>query len=91
MGHPIGALTAVLSRRLLTRSAMQKVVHGKNLTSSINLGVLWDENPGRDCEPGTFAELLRYGTVHFEQTRKTIEYVQAPAPPTTLKKGLLEP
>ncbi len=69
---------------------MQKVVHGKNLTSDRNLGLLWDENPGKDCEPVTFAELLRYGSVHFEQTRKEIEYVQAPAPEKTLKKGLLE-
>lgn len=77
--------------RLLTRSSMQKVTHGKDLTNSIHLGALWDENPGMDCQPGTFAELLRYGTVHFEQTRESIVYVTAPAPPEILKKGLLEP
>ena len=77
--------------RLLTKSSMQKIVHGKHLTDSINLGVLWDENEGKDCEPGTFAELLRYGTVHFEQTRPEIAYEKAPRPPRTMKKGVLEP
>lgn len=76
--------------RLLTKSSMQKITHAKNLTISPHLGVLWDENPGKDCRPGTFGELLRYGTVHFEQTRKEIEYVKAPKPPTTMKKGVLE-
>ena len=79
--------------RLLTRSSMQKITHGKNLTKSPALGVLWDmdENRGKDNEPGTFAELLRYGSVHFEQKRKGIEYVAAEKPAHTLQKGLLEP
>ena len=77
--------------RLLTKSTMQKVTHGKHLTVSPHLGVLWDENPGKDCEPGTFGELLRYGSAHFKQTRKEIEYVRAPKPPATMKKGVLEP
>jgi hypothetical protein len=79
-----------LTWRLLTKSSMQKITHGKNLTNSVHLGVLWDEHPGSDCEPGTFAELLRYGTVNFEQTRASIAYEKAPAPAETLKKGLLE-
>ena len=77
--------------RLLTGSSMQKITHGKKLTSSLHLGVLWDERPGKDSEPGTFGELLRHGTVHFKQTRDDIVYVKAPAAPTTVKKGLLEP
>ena len=79
--------------RLLTKSTMQKVTHGKNLTKTPALGVFWDaeENQGKDIEPGTFAELLRYGTVHFEQTRESIEYMEAKKPEQTLKKGLLEP
>ena len=80
-----------LTWRLLTKSCMQKITHGKHLTNSIHLGVLWDENEGKDCEPGTFAELLRYGTVQFEQTREEMEYAKAPRPPKTMKKGLLEP
>ena len=77
--------------RLLTKSSLQKITHGKNLTNSIHLGVYWDENEGQDAGTGTFAELFRYGTVHFEQTRPEISYVQAPRPEKTLNKGLLEP
>lgn len=79
--------------RLLTRSSMQKITHGKNLTKGAALGVLLDEkeNEGKDVAPGTFAELLRYGSVHFEQKRKDINYVKTRKPEHTIKKGLLEP
>lgn len=79
--------------RLLTRSSMQKISHGKHLNKTPALGLLWDlkENDGKDNEPGTFAELLRFGSVHFEQTRKDILFVQTEKPPQTMKKGVLEP
>ena len=79
--------------RMLTKSSMHKITHGKNLTKTPALGVLWDEkeHSEKDIEPGTFAELLRYGTIHFEQTRETIEYMKAQKPAEILKKGLLEP
>lgn len=79
--------------RLLTRSSMQKITHGKNLTKGAALGILWDmeENEGKDTAPGTFAELLRYGSVHFEQEREEIQYVKALKPDHRIKKGLLEP
>lgn len=79
--------------RLLTKSSMQKITHGKNLTQDPALGILWDreENEGADKAPGTFAELLRYGSVHFEQERKAIDYVEAKKPERIIKKGLLEP
>lgn len=72
---------------------MQKITHGKGLTRTEALGVILDreENEGKDIEPGTFAELLRYGSVHFEQTREEINYVVAPKPEMVIKKGLLEP
>ena len=78
---------------LLTRSSMQKITHGKDLTKDLALGVLWDmeENEGKDNAPGTFAELLRYGSVHFEQQREGIKYVKAQKPEHTIRKGLLEP
>ncbi|KAK5125962.1 hypothetical protein LTR85_011317 [Meristemomyces frigidus] len=81
-----------LTWRLLTKSSMQKITHGKGLTNDVMLGVLWDmpENEGKDCAEGTFAELLRYGTINVEQTRGSILYVDAPRPAKTLKKGLLE-
>ncbi|KAL4894407.1 hypothetical protein BDV59DRAFT_11015 [Aspergillus ambiguus] len=79
--------------RFLTKSSMQKITHGKNLTKTPALGLLWDmpENEGKDAEPGTFAELLRYGTVHFRQTRNEIEYVKSERPAETMRKGVLEP
>lgn len=79
--------------RVLARSSMQKITHGKNLTKTPALGLLWDseENKDKDIEPGTFAELLRYGTEHFVQTRKDILYVQTEKPDNTMKKGVLEP
>lgn len=79
-----------LTWRLLTRSTMQKITHGKHLTNDLHLGVLWDQHEGKDCEEGTFASLLRYGCENFEQTRTEIEYRDAPVPPSTLNKGFLE-
>ena len=77
--------------RLLTKSSMQKITRGPDLTSDEQLGALWDRTEGKDSEPGTFVELLRYGSVNFVQTRPEIAYVKAPEPPTTMKKGVLEP
>lgn len=76
--------------RLLTRSAFQKITHGKGLTHDTHLGVFWDENEGKDCEVGTFAGLLRYGCTHFEQTRESIVRVEATPAKETLKKAALE-
>jgi len=78
--------------RLLTKSSLQKITHGKKLTKSPALGILWDraENEGKDVEKGTFAELLRYGSVFFEQTREGIKYVEAPREGIVIRKGLFE-
>jgi hypothetical protein len=76
--------------RILRKSSVQKVTRGKNLTHSIHLGTLWDENPRTDCLPGTFGELLRYGSVHFKQKREEVETLEPRRPKTTMKKGLLE-
>ncbi|KAL7949482.1 hypothetical protein V8C42DRAFT_311026 [Trichoderma barbatum] len=51
--------------RLLSKSSMQKITPAKNMTHYVHLRTLWDEDPGKDCEEGTFAELLRHGTVRF--------------------------
>ena len=79
--------------KLLTESSMQKITHGKGLTTDIHCGYLLDRNEGSDSEPGTFGELLRYGSVHFEQTRESIEYVDAHKVEgeKVIHKGLLEP
>ena len=49
-----------------------------------------EESKGRDIAPGTFAELLRYGDLNFEQERNEINYVKAQKPEHTIKRGLLE-
>lgn len=79
--------------RLLTQSSMQKITRGKKILKGVALGILLDikENEGRDIARGTFAELLRYGSIHFEQERKAIKYIKAEKPTHTIKKGLLEP
>ncbi|KAF7333850.1 Capsule polysaccharide biosynthesis [Mycena venus] len=78
--------------RMLTSSSMQKIAHGKGIVKTTALGVLWEmeENEGKDREPGTFAELLRYGSVHFRQTRESIGTMEAEKSSKTLKKGVLE-
>ena len=80
--------------RLLTRSSLQKITHGKDITHTVHCGVLLDmtENLGKDCEKGTFGELLRYGSVHFEQTRERIAYLEPELPDAQviIHKGLLE-
>lgn len=78
---------------LLARSCMQKVTHAAKLTVSPHLGTLWDmpKNEGKDSAPGTFGELLRYGSVHFRQKRETVPRVEAAKPEQTWKKGLFEP
>ncbi|KAK4569466.1 hypothetical protein LTR86_003229 [Recurvomyces mirabilis] len=80
-----------LTWHLLSQCSMQKVTHGKGITKGLQLGYIWDHNPGKDSEPGTFGELLRYGAEHFEQTRSEIRHVKVPRPAKTFKKGLLEP
>ena len=82
--------------RLLSASSVQKFSgRGPPLPQPHRLetlGMLWSmkENEGKDKEPGTFAELLRYGSVNFTQTRETIECVDAPPPYYTFKMGHLE-
>ncbi|KAL4913560.1 hypothetical protein BDW62DRAFT_220616 [Aspergillus aurantiobrunneus] len=77
---------------VLTQCSMQKVVHGKNLTKTPALGLLWEMegNEGADVAPGTFAEVLRYGTVHLRQKRRGIRCVTVDKPEQTLRKGVLE-
>jgi hypothetical protein len=79
--------------RLLSQASMEKITHGKGLTKSESLGILLDkvENDGKDRAPGTFAELFRYGSVHFRQKRNSILQMEARKPSKTMKKGVLEP
>ncbi|KAL4870595.1 hypothetical protein BDV12DRAFT_207610 [Aspergillus spectabilis] len=83
------AFKAVMT--ILAESSMQKVYRGKEMLKYPALGTLWDEkeNEDKDHESGTFAELLRYGSVHFEQTRD-ITLVQNPEVQVVLQKGVWE-
>ncbi|KAJ5586973.1 uncharacterized protein N7459_002738 [Penicillium hispanicum] len=78
---------------LLANASMWKVTHAHDLTYSVHLGTLLDmpENEGKDAAPGTFGELLRYGSVHFRQTREDVVRMPNPRPSITWKKGVLEP
>ncbi|SPO07729.1 related to capsule polysaccharide biosynthesis protein [Cephalotrichum gorgonifer] len=77
----------------LAHSSMWKISHVKGMTHKPQLGSLLDapENLGKDQAPGTFMEVLRYGTVHFRQKRQSPGLRDAPRPEFTLKVGLLEP
>jgi len=78
---------------LLRNTSMEKIYRGKGLTNKVTLGILLDkpEFADLDCKDGTFAELLRYGTSHFQQTRQSVSYVPALPSPVKMKKGLFEP
>jgi hypothetical protein len=78
---------------MMTKSVLQKITHGKDMTHIPHMGILLDlpENEGVDAAPDTFAGLLRYGSVHLEQTRE-MQYLKAPVVDSELiiHKGLLE-
>ena len=75
---------------LLSETTMQKISTGKGVLDERTLGTLWPENPGKDAEENTFAHLLRYGALHYRQTREAVELVKCEKPKVTVKRGLLE-
>lgn len=79
---------------LLRGSVLMKTCHGPAGALESSLADILDDpkNDGSDCAPGTFAAYLRYGAVHFDQTRP-LEPVTAPPPPgaRVWAKRLLEP
>ncbi|KAJ4246067.1 hypothetical protein NW762_013812 [Fusarium torreyae] len=76
---------------LLCQASMQKISRGSGLVNALQPGSVWDDNSGSDCQPRTFGELLRYGSVHYRQKREVITTNQPEKPQITLRKGLLEP
>ncbi|KAK5626102.1 hypothetical protein RRF57_001817 [Xylaria bambusicola] len=78
---------------VLTQSSMLKIGTIKGMVDWVSLSSLWarPENLGKDCEPGTFAELLRIAPLHYRQRRKGIETFEGKKYPVTIKKGHLEP
>lgn len=75
---------------LLANSSMMKVTRGSGLSVGMHLGAIWDQDIDADIRPGTFAELLRYGSIHFRQTREMVSQMEARAPVKTFAKGPLE-
>jgi hypothetical protein len=78
---------------ILSESSMQKVSHGKGLSHSVQLGTMLDmpENADKDHGEGTFAELLRYGTLHFRQKRPSVNLMAISSQSEPIPKGHLEP
>ncbi|KAG9189824.1 hypothetical protein G6011_06692 [Alternaria panax] len=78
---------------VMTQSVMREIIHGKELTYTPHCGTLLDlpDNEGKNVAPGTFGELLRYGSVHLEQTRE-MQYIEAAVADSDLiiRKGLVE-
>jgi hypothetical protein len=77
---------------LTSETIMQKVSKGTGILNERTLGTLWPENEGADAKENTFAELLRYGALHFRQTRGTedLKVRTCEKPKVTVKRGLLE-
>ncbi|KAH7018571.1 uncharacterized protein B0I36DRAFT_277212 [Microdochium trichocladiopsis] len=79
--------------QILTQGSMQKIFRGGNILASVQLGTMLDmpENAGKDRGQGTFAELLRYGTLHWRQKRPALVSITPVAKQPLIKKGHLEP
>ncbi|KXT07266.1 hypothetical protein AC578_2482 [Pseudocercospora eumusae] len=77
---------------ILAKSSMLKVAHAKHLTKSPQLGIYLDqkENENLDIGPNTFFELLRYGSVHFEQVRKEMDIHEIEPYEAVIRKGILD-
>ena len=76
----------------LANSSTMKLSHGYPGGKDF-LADLWDlpENENADCEPGTFAEYLRWGSVHLDQTRKVVPYEIDNTKEKVYHVGVLQP
>jgi hypothetical protein len=77
--------------RILNQASMQKITHAQSLALRPHLGTLLDQNPELNEREGTFLELLRYGSVHFEQVGQGVRWQEAMEPPAEalIKEPLL--
>jgi Capsular polysaccharide synthesis protein len=76
----------------LANSSTMKLSHGHPGGKDF-LADLWDqpENEDADCRPGTFAEYLRWGSVHLDQTREMVPYKIDNSKEKVYHIGVLEP
>ncbi|KAI1208568.1 capsular polysaccharide synthesis protein-domain-containing protein [Annulohypoxylon truncatum] len=77
----------------LANTATMKLSHGPPGALDSFLADLWDsaEHHGKDNEDGTFAAYLRYGSVHFDQTREMVPIKMGWPDEEVLEAGVLEP
>ncbi|KAI1809371.1 capsular polysaccharide synthesis protein-domain-containing protein [Poronia punctata] len=77
----------------LANTSTMKLSHGPPGVLDSFLADLWDspEYQQRDCEEGTFAAYLRYGSVHFDQKRSMVPMKMGWPTEEVLTCGILEP
>ncbi|KAI0116066.1 hypothetical protein F4776DRAFT_637668 [Hypoxylon sp. NC0597] len=77
----------------LANTSTMKLSHGPPGALDSFLADLWDseEHHHKDNGSGTFAAYLRYGSVHFDQTRKMIPIKMGWPNEEVLHAGVLEP
>ncbi|KAI1639435.1 capsular polysaccharide synthesis protein-domain-containing protein [Biscogniauxia mediterranea] len=77
----------------LANTSTMKLSHGPPGALESFLADLWDseEHHDKDNIEGTFAHYLRYGSVHFQQTRKIIPLKPSWPDEEILHVGILEP
>ncbi|KAI1453321.1 capsular polysaccharide synthesis protein-domain-containing protein [Annulohypoxylon moriforme] len=77
----------------LANTATMKLSHGPPGALDSFLADLWDseEHHDKDNEDGTFAAYLRYGSVHFDQTREMVPIKMGWPNEEVLEAGVLEP
>lgn len=76
---------------VMANSATMKLSHGLPSAKEY-LAAIWDSDDDKkiDNTPGTFAEYLRYGSVHFEQNRKLHPLAIPPTADKILEGGVTE-
>ncbi|KAI1100938.1 hypothetical protein F4804DRAFT_28178 [Jackrogersella minutella] len=77
----------------LANTSTMKLSHGPPGALDSFLADLWDteEHHDKDNEDGTFAAYLRYGSVHFDQTREMAQIKMGWPDEEVLHAGVLEP
>ncbi|KAH9907588.1 hypothetical protein F4778DRAFT_722532 [Xylariomycetidae sp. FL2044] len=77
----------------LANTSTMKLSHGPAGALESFLADLWDseEHQDKDNAEGTFAAYMRYGSVHFDQTRKMVPSKMEWPTEEVLRVGVLEP
>lgn len=78
---------------MLADTLLMKFCHGLKDAMVSSLADLWDDpaHHEADCAPGTFAEYLRWGTIHLRQTRALQPVPLAPSTGEIQHVGMFDP